>query len=74
MVTSGPLAGLLGVELVETLTRALLVAIAAGLALVLLARAAGVWEPSPPHPCELWAATDPGLDLAGCYAAFEVEP
>ena len=73
-VTSAPLAGLLGVELIRTLTRALLVAIAAGLALVLLARAAGVWEPRQPHPCELWAATDVGLDLAGCYAAFEVEP
>ena len=74
-VTSSPLAGLLGVDLVETLTRALLVAIAAGLARVLLARAAGLWEPRQPRPCEVWAAADPAFfDVEGCRAAFEVEP
>ena len=28
----------------------------------------------PPHPCEIWQATDPGLDLETCYEAFEVPP
>ena len=61
-------------DLIETLTRALLVVLAVGFALALLARAAGVWEPRQPHPCEIWRATDPGLDLDGCYAAFDPTP
>ena len=71
---SGPRVGLLSVDLVEHLTWAFLRILAVGLALALLARVLGVWEPRQPHPCELWAATDAGLDLGGCYEAFEVEP
>ena len=61
-------------DLIETLTRALLVVLAVGFVLVVLARALGMWEPHRPHPCEIWAATDEGLNLDGCYRAFEVAP
>ena len=61
-------------DLVEDITWALLRVIAVGFLLALLARPLGLWEPHEPHPCEVWAATDEGLDVEGCRAAFEVKP
>ena len=43
-----------------------------GALLLQLGYATGVLErPPPPHPCEIWQMTDPGLDLEKCYKAFE---
>ena len=60
-------------EIIAAYVRAVLTFLVVGVAVLLLARAAGVWEPRQPHPCEIWQATDEGLDLKGCYAAFDAE-